>query len=284
MPLERSVPSTAEVSGAVVEGRIADISCQVLLPRLPPKGWKVQPPTDDDDWSHAGGIWWGGAGVGIDGRHISIKALGLAFPSIELEGDEARKLKDSVRSAAYPWLERLIDWLAVLHGEPAMSISIEAPLMFLEFDPDLDPVAWHEPTNRVNLSTWQSAIANASANRNAPLGLVLFHKSAVALFEGDYRLAVINAATALELAVTSALARTLGESAGPVLAQVRMLGPRLELANRLGLPVPLGTHSQLLQLRNRVMHEAAVPSREEVAKALDEFVAAASELPDSDLD
>ncbi len=283
MPLERSIPSEGDVSGAAFDARIGDIACNVLMPRLPEKGWKVRPPTDHEDWSHAGRLWWGGGSYGVHGTGISIKALGLDFRSIGAQVPDADRSKDKVRSAGYPWLERLLDWLAVLHGEPAVSISIEAPLMFLEFDPDIGPVGWHEPAHRIASATWLSAIEKASKNLEAPFSLVLLHKAAQNYFEGDYRVAVINAATALELAVTAALERVLEKSSEPVLGQVRMLGPRLDLANKLGVPVPTAAQSRLLRLRNLVIHHAAVPDALEVRQALQDFVDVVKRLPESDL-
>jgi hypothetical protein len=208
----------------------------------------------------------------------------LDFAALDNKQLQAERRKGQVRSAGIGWLERLDEWLAVLHGEPAASIFIEAPLMFLEYDPEVGPLEMHEPGSRVTVDTWRDAIARASRLDEAPIALVLLHRSAKSYFEADYRLAVINAATAVELAITQAVGRVLGPGAGDaVLGQVRMLGPRIDIAHKLGIPITASTKFALLDLRNRVIHRGDLPSRREASHALQQVVDLFRALPDSDL-
>jgi len=283
MPLNETVPSVGDLSSAVFAGQIGGQDCRVLMPRLPTKGWKVAPPTSADDWSQYGGVW-GGASFGVQGKGLFVRTLGLDFPTIDNDQPGADRLKSRVMSAGIGWLDRLHEWLAVLHGEPAASIYIEPPLMFLEYDPEVGPLDMHEPQARVSIATWRDAIAHASQFDEAPLAVVLLHRSAKSFFEADYRLAVINAATAVELAISQAVRRVLGpDAAEAVLGQVRMLGPRIEIAHKLGVPIPAPASFPLLELRNRVIHRGERPSRNEVSNALQQVVELFRALPDSDL-
>ncbi|MCZ0984593.1 hypothetical protein O1M54_00885 [Streptomyces diastatochromogenes] len=96
---------------------------------------------------------------------------------------------------------------------------------------------------------------------------------------GQQRLAVIDAATAAEIALATGLAARLSAQYPPHEAQARveatrMLGPRLNLAERLGMTLPPRTRDDLLAPRNAVVHrgtpitDAAARAAVAVAQAL----------------
>jgi hypothetical protein len=76
---------------------------------------------------------------------------------------------------------------------------------------------------------------------------------------GHWRLAVIDAATAAEVALTTGLAVRLADEASPQVVQAliertRMLGPRLDLARDLGMALPATIQNDLVKHRNAVVH------------------------------
>jgi len=83
-----------------------------------------------------------------------------------------------------------------------------------------------------------------------------------AALDGNPRVAVIDAATAVEIALTAGLTETLSAEASPritkaLIDRTRMLGPRLDLAKDLGMTLPARMHADLLERRNTVVHRGA---------------------------
>jgi hypothetical protein len=267
MPLPHSVPSAGELSGARIPASIDGFNCSILFPRRPDKGWGLLPP-EEGPWDQAG-IYWGGVIASVRGPGEQVKGLGLEFPdSPGLEESNLWKLQ--LGSAS--WQADLLDWLAVLHGQPALSITIEPGMLFLVEDPDFTPLSHYEPDKFVTVHTWQRAILHASQGDAAPLKLVLVHRATKAFFEEDYRLAVINAATAVELAVTQAIGRRLApagaDAAEAVLKQVRMLGARIALARKSGIQLPNSTE-YIAEVRNEVVHRGEQPKHRDAGRVLE---------------
>src|SRR5215210_4570591 len=87
-----------------------------------------------------------------------------------------------------------------------------------------------------------------------------------ALIVGDTREAVLEAATAVELALASAIERRLAanglhpDAIEDRLRATRMLGPLLRLAKQLDVPVSEHVYSAVVEPRNRVIHAGWRPN------------------------
>ena len=83
-----------------------------------------------------------------------------------------------------------------------------------------------------------------------------------AAITANWRVAIIDAATAVEVALTAGLIARLSDEASShvtqeLLDKTRTLGGRLGLAKRLGMPLPDKINEDLVQRRNAVVHQGA---------------------------
>jgi hypothetical protein len=121
---------------------------------------------------------------------------------------------------------------------------------------------------------WGHALDHASAGDQPPLARTLMTTAVQASMDANWRVAIIDAATATEAALTAGLVAKLSTtlSAGEVaqkLKSYRMLGNRIKLARILNMPVPDGIQDDLVEPRNAVMHQgAAVMDRDQVKAAI----------------
>jgi hypothetical protein len=206
---------------------------------------------------------------------MSVGGLGLRFGFDDDASDSCERGKDEVRWAAIPWLPLMLDWLAVVHEQFPGSITVEMPLAFVEFDPDVTPLHMSDPSSFVSVETWRAAIRKASAGESPPLAVVLIYRAIRAFHEADYRLAVVEAAASVELAVSNLLQKTIVDRdrdraplADAILGQIRMLGPKLDLVRKLKLAGSSVELTALSELRNAVLHRGQSPNRAETSKAI----------------
>lgn len=78
----------------------------------------------------------------------------------------------------------------------------------------------------------------------------------------NWRAALIDAATATEVALTTGLtarisAETSSRVAEALIDRTRMLGPRIDLAKDLDMALPARIHADLVERRNAVVHRGA---------------------------
>jgi len=89
----------------------------------------------------------------------------------------------------------------------------------------------------------------------------------------NWRVAVIDAATATEAALTAGLVVQLSATLSPgdvtkKLKSNRMLGKRIELAGALNMPLPARIQEDLVDPRNAAMHQGAEVTRDQVKAAI----------------
>jgi HEPN domain-containing protein len=177
------------------------------------------------------------------------------------------------------WRHLLRDWLSVI---------AEGPTDFLEL-PVRGETRWtHEAyTNeiwsnyydnlqrpqRVTRWQWEHVLAHIRAGDQPPLARVLLTTAKRAAATGNSRLAVIDAATAAEVALTAGLSDHLASEASPqviraLIERTRMLGPRLDLARDLGMTLPDRIRTDLLERRNAVIHRGTVLTGDDAQAAI----------------
>jgi hypothetical protein len=94
-----------------------------------------------------------------------------------------------------------------------------------------------------------------------------------AAMTANWRVAIIDAATATEAALTAGLVAKLSAALSPdevakKLKSCRMPGRRIELAGTLSMPLPAGIREDLAEPRNAIMHQGAgVMDRDQVKAA-----------------
>lgn len=249
---------------------IGGVKCRVLLPG-PHPGWIVTgagsltPPYDEH---HEQDPTWPKADWGYinDPRSATIRAVGLIPINARIApGDELIAFDHAVGR----WKHLLRDWLAVTAAgptdflEPAWGETLwESP----EHDHDLlyaneraGEMRWPQCISRWE---WEHSLEHVRSGDQPPLARTLMTTATRAAATGSWRLAVIDAATAAEVALTIGLTARLSAEASPHVAKaridrVRMLGPRLKLAGDLGMALPATIRADLVEHRNAVVHRGA---------------------------
>ena len=128
---------------------------------------------------------------------------------------------------------------------------------------------------------WEHVLAHIHAGDQPPLARALLTTARRAAATGNSRLAVIDAATAAEVALTTGLTDRLSAITSPQgtrarIDRTRMLGPRLNLARQLGMTLPGRINPDLVERRNAVVHGGTRVTDTEAQAA----IKAAAELVD----
>jgi hypothetical protein len=278
---------------------ISGIECHVLLP-APAPSWvsgddrDLKAPDDDHEeikprstrnegWPN---VRWGYIAHDsiLDGTYVAtVSAVGLIPVSAVIPWDD--RLLD-FDEAVGQWRHLLRDWLSVIAG---------GPTGFLDHLPVKGETQWADEgyTNEiwtyyfdnrqkprcVTRWQWEHALAHIYAGDQPPLPQVLLATARRAAAAGNARLAVIDAATAVEVALTAGLEDHLsGEASARVVRALirgtRMLGPRLALAKDLGMSLPARIQADLVERRNTVIHQGTAVTGDDAQAA----IAAAAEL------
>ena len=264
VPLLEGVHSSVDALTLRRSAMIGAINCRVLLPG-PHPGWVggagkiLTPPYDehheqDPSWPEAD---WGYAN---DDRFVTIRAVGLIPIDTTIQpGDKLFAFDRAVGR----WKHRLRDWLSVIAEGPTDHLGPAwGETIWGSPDHDRDLLYANEPTHwpqHVSRWQWEHVLEHARAGDQPPLALTLLTSAARAEATGNWRLAIIDAATAAEVALTTGLTARLSAEASPQVVQAliertRMLGPRLHLARDLSMKLPARIHTDLLEHRNAVVH------------------------------
>lgn len=293
VPLLEGVHSSADALTLRSPTTIGGIECHVLLP-APDPAWpgagdgKLRAPDDEhehDDPNPARSTGWPDASWGylhhdsvIDGTHIAaITTVGLVPVSKPIPWDD--RLLDFDEAVGH-WRHLLRDWLSVLAGGPTGSLDhlpVKGETQWA--DNGYTREIWtHYFDNRqrprcVSRWQWEHVLAHTRAGDQPPLAQVLLTTARRAAATGNPRLAVIDAATAAEVALTAGLAGRLSADTPPRVAQAlikrtRMLGHRLDLAKDLGMTLPDRIHADLVERRNTVIHQGTAVTGDDAQAAI----------------
>jgi hypothetical protein len=251
---------------------IGDTECQALLPV---KGrWPMflaGPPAGSGDGEEDPG--WPRLESGAWGENLSssaiIRSVGIILKGTRIPpGDEHIEFDH----AAARWRQLLRDWLAVAAEGPTdwAQDYYGATAFGPGYDGDYDgedvpykpPQHGHRhPPRQLSAWAWTHALEHASAGVQPPLAQALMTTATQAAVAANWRVAIIDAATATEAALTAGLAARLSATLSPSdvqkkLKDTRMLGNRIKLAKTLNMMLPARIQEDLVYLRNDVIHES----------------------------
>lgn len=259
VPLLEGVFSAAESLELRHTATIGGIECRLRLPRRQPGSRPLRPPDDEEDldrgWAYTDWGYSNGSGS------VTIQAVGLFLVCEPLPwGDRLTAFDQAVAR----WKHLLRDWLSVMASGPTDFLELARGETRWASE-DHNMALWHESyeylhePQRASRWDWEHVLAHIRSGDQPPLARVLLTTATRAAATGNWRLAVIDAATAAEVALTTGLAARLSAEASPQVVRAltertRMLGPRLDLARDLGMTLPARIHADLLERRNAVIH------------------------------
>jgi hypothetical protein len=192
---------------------------------------------------------------------VTIQAVGLILSQPLGWGDQVIEFDHAVGQ----WRHLLRDWLSVMAGGPTdfLELPVRGETRWAS-DAYTDQVWLNYYDNiqrpqRLSRWQWDHVLAHVCSGDQPPLARVLLTTARRAAATGNARLAVIDAATAAEMALTAGLSDRLSADTSPqvikaLIDRTRMLGPRLDLAKELGMAVPDRIRADLLDRRNAVIH------------------------------
>lgn len=192
---------------------------------------------------------------------VTIQAVGLILSQPLGWGDQVIEFDHAVGQ----WRHLLRDWLSVMAGGPTdfLELPVRGETRWAS-DAYTDQVWLNYYDNlqrprRLSRWQWDHVLAHVCSGDQPPLAQVLLTTARRAAATGNARLAVIDAATAAEVALTAGLSGRLSADTSPQVIKIlidrtRMLGPRLDLAKELGMAVPDRIRADLLDRRNAVIH------------------------------
>jgi hypothetical protein len=275
VPLLEGVFALKEALGLEQTITIGGTECRVLLPVLgPARGrWPrhlAGPPAPGEDpeldpgWPMEG-IWGDPHPGGVIIRAVGIIPVGTTIPTDEhIDFDHA----------VARWRHLLRDWLAVAAEGPTDfpdrdyygATIFGSPEYDGEYDGDDVPYQPLQSGHRyrpqpLSARAWSHAIEHASAGDQQPFPLAraLMTSATRAATTADWRAAIIDAATAVEVALIAGMTTRLSDEASSRVAKALfdatpMLGRRLDLAKKLDMPLPPKIREDLVERRNAVVH------------------------------
>ena len=207
-------------------------------------------------------------------RAVGIIPAGTRIPP----GDEHIDFDRAVAQ----WKHLLRDWLAV---------AAEGPTDFpekdyygatiwgsSEYDDEEIPYQPHQSGHRhrpqrLSAWAWSHALGHASEGDQPPLARALMTTAIRAAVTANWRVAIIDAATAVEVALTAGMATRLSDEASSrvtkaLVDRTRTLGNRVDLARKLGMPLPAKIKEDLVQPRNSVVHQGATATSADAKAAI----------------
>lgn len=224
---------------------------------------------------------WPNLSSGVWGENASdpiIKSIGLILSGAPIPPGNEHIAFDHT---AAQWRHLLRDWLAIAAEGPTDwtqdyygATAFPGPGYDGNYD-GLDvpcqPVQRshaHAP-RRLSARAWHHALEHASTGGRPPLARMLMTTAIRAAMTANWRVAIIDAATATEAALTAGLITELSKTLTPrdvtkTLKRNSMLGKRIVLAGTLNMPLPANIQKDLVDPRNNAMHEGADVTRDQV--------------------
>jgi hypothetical protein len=199
--------------------------------------------------------------------------------------ETARAVGGAIMDSFNPWLAQFVRWIEVLttqdlditspyDGWKMKGLGLTHPWVTpegegLTYTFVNRPVIGVMPTEETGVSKvqWKRSVRAANAALEIPVPHLLMRDARVAFIRSDYRKAVIDTGTAIELTISELLQERLpkGMSDGVVdeiLSRVRNFHDRLRLARKLGIKLPEDLYKKVAAQRNDVLHRNQIPSKE----------------------
>lgn len=281
---------SAQVDGMAVTIRLPRIEPSETLPSLVAPDFANVFADDGFSSEVLANLHWG-----IESVHDSHdKSLGTAWISAvglttECEAGDGQAAANRLTDAMDDWWPSVCDWIEVLtrqvHAAPSKTLILgphhpiwaktdrevkrlyrQSPLSvtFHRDDSPDAPVA-------LTVDLLEAALTRTAAGP-PPTEWLLIRDGRLAHQSGSRRLAVIDAGTAVELAITKLLRDQLQAVPEDVFEQLldghRMLGRRAALLKKFGGTLPADTQAKLVDPRNRATHNGANPPAKESYDAL----------------
>lgn len=288
VPLLEDVLTLKDALGLEQAAMIGGIECRVLLPVLGPvRGrWPrhlTGPPAPGEDPEQDPGwpmerIWGDPYPGGVIIQAVGIIPVGTTIPT----GDEHIDFDHAVAQ----WKHLLRDWLAVAAEGPTdfpdrdyYGATIFGSSEYDgEYDGDDVPYQPLQSGHRyrpqpLSAWAWSHAVGHASAGDQPPLARALMTSAIRAATTANWRVAIIDAATATEVALTKGLTARLSATLSPrdvekKLDSTHSLGPRIQLAKDLNMPLPTRISKDLKDPRNTVVHRGKDMTSDDVKTAI----------------
>lgn len=200
-----------------------------------------------------------------------------------------RAVAERVLCAMPEWSERLLRWIEVLTHQ---DLDSEQPLKpvwapmglatqaWITDGPQVDYDVASPPLNilgsrgdqALSLSVWRRALDLTGRECEPPEVHLLLRDARTALHRGQTRRCVIDLATTTELVVTDLLRATLAEELTPgevdrYLDRHWMISGRIRDLSVRGAPLPEDLYSDVMEVRNRAVHQNASVSRRQADRA-----------------
>jgi hypothetical protein len=213
----------------------------------------------------------------LERKHI---ALEIAVPStVEPKDDPIMAHDNDLHDAAAGLLNRVLMWIEALRLVPLQKLSTGAVI-------HRDSIALSFATDLMTLEPWEEhrragtdrgilgfVFGKAAAGPKPPEAYSMAVGASRAIGNGEYRRAVLDAATIVEVIVRPSLEKALAEKlgVGPARVITRLIGNfsgQLRVAKELGLRIPDHIERDLLHVRNATIHANHPPSAEQAEKAV----------------
>lgn len=195
----------------------------------------------------------------------------------------ADELEEKSKRLAYLirfWFYRTVDWIEVLTGQDLY--EHERPYnerdnrpygsLYLHDGDNYTDVThrdgmWMSPwpvDESLTPERWRFSLKKASEHERPPLELLVMRDANQALMREHFRKAVVDAGSAVEIALTRRIREKLAtKNEAHVIEELLRshptLGRRLGLARKLGLDLPEDAHEELVEPRNRTVHRGETP-------------------------
>jgi hypothetical protein len=219
---------------------------------------------------------------------VLIHMVGMRFPLPAGEEKVTRQIAARLFEAVGPWSTKLSSWIDVtLNGKPTEPLRItpwgaKSPeelhgleLLYIDqvgdrsrqFPPRQPNVVLGEAIAKLTEGSWRAILDHVSTGVAPPAERLLLHDALIGLDQGHVRRAVLDAATAAEIALTRILDDKLrsvprvdaeGERRGPW--GLRKLGDAVQ---RFGVELPPRFREDLADIRNQAIHVGMQPTRDQ---------------------
>jgi hypothetical protein len=248
--------------------------------------WPGEP--NESPWGYT--TMWG---LPIEPEDDELEVTRVVFTFAATEAGADRELLQRLGTAAPAWFDSVRDWCEVLHEQ---DLDYRAPRRRPELggfgweswylgEPERSPTRmsfYYERGQRMTCVAWQEVVALVSNGAQPPTSSLLMRDARNARDRGQHRAALIDAATALEMALFGIAeeAHRAGTTSmtDKTLDHLRTRGSLSDLFKHLSDPeaLPSNFDDGLIGLRNAVVHKSArVPTKDEVNAMVEAAIAMA---------
>ena len=299
----------AELAGQATPIKVGGLELELVLPSFEPMVGDDRPPKpivrppevesvrSDVVWADllrdarpwANGQSWrpaGGGALSLSQFSISHVLMRATFPTTDHPEAALDEIRVNFFDAIHAWLEHLVDWLEVGTGHDLRS----SPTSHVEYGRGVH--AWgYDGANYKTLQAnrqysvtvvvqvaitedlWARALAKASVAEAIPIEYEFLQSARHAQRADDYRRAVLDAATAAEIAMTKLLDKKLRRASktvrGLVTSRWRQISGLSEALKKLGFELPKDiANSGLAEPRNAAVHKGIPPTADECLRAI----------------